>query len=440
MWVTEDPYLHLDGVHAILDEFSINRAGEYPGKVGIFMTDRDNLTGNAFAYRGGLCTTNYSFAAISIHDPSQVVPVSKYSYDVFTFTHELGHTFGSQHTHACAWGPNQNEPIDTCFTTEGNCVGGPLPVNGGTMMSYCTSKPNIGVNFENGFGQEPGDRIRSYINQRQCIVGPTSCNIPYNQNVFDENPWLNNVISDEYCHSTEIDVYDNQYYWVYIKSAVGNRLYYQDQFYCEDLVGQFNCLELYKEYLTEVTSSSCGCDECDDPLPICDADACTGDGIEKLINCECVLTEPTKTGCNDPTALNYEEGVNCPDNDTCIYEEEEEEEEEEPNPTPPLECMDEEIFTKFTWLSDLVNMNNCEGTTITEYKEPSYSFIQIEDLNSRDLYFQNGNYYCTDGPNYSCLEQYGLSNIELCWSCNDDGEVECNNSCLLYTSPSPRDS
>ena len=105
-----------------------------------------SATSGGIAYIPGLCdsyhtpTGGYSYAftgAISgsfdLDNPSAV-------WDIMATAHELGHNFGSSHTHC------YNPPVDECWNAEENCYGGstslpaPCPGSGqgcGTIMSYC---------------------------------------------------------------------------------------------------------------------------------------------------------------------------------------------------------------------------------------------------------------------------------------------------------------
>lgn len=87
----------------------------------------------------------------------------KYSQATHNFMHETGHLLGSPHTHRCDW---PEGPIDNCAPVEGFCPPGPAPVNGGTIMSYCSQKPYVSL-FRYIYGQYPGALIR------QCVAATT---------------------------------------------------------------------------------------------------------------------------------------------------------------------------------------------------------------------------------------------------------------------------
>lgn len=74
----------------------------------------------SYAYSAGGVTGNTNF------------PANQYVWDVDVLSHEIGHNFGSPHTHNCGWAP----PVDSCVNAEGGCYSKPNPRKG-TIMSYC---------------------------------------------------------------------------------------------------------------------------------------------------------------------------------------------------------------------------------------------------------------------------------------------------------------
>ena len=87
-----------------------------------------NNSASGRAWVGGLCSNNYGYSF------SKVFKINYLSGDAKLVGHEIGHNFGSPHTHC------YNPPIDTCYSGGGSgcyngatsCPGGP-----GTVMSYC---------------------------------------------------------------------------------------------------------------------------------------------------------------------------------------------------------------------------------------------------------------------------------------------------------------
>lgn len=136
-------------------------------------SNKGKATLGGVAYINALCLKSYAFAFANID--GNYKSFQEYSYDVFLAAHELGHVFGSRHTHACVWGPNKNQALDNCSLTEGGCKPGPKPFKG-SIMSYCHLSGNPGIDLLIGFGQEPGDLIRQNVNNSNCLVSYTPGN------------------------------------------------------------------------------------------------------------------------------------------------------------------------------------------------------------------------------------------------------------------------
>lgn len=174
VWIEPDPYTGSEAFDYLSEFFSAYNNQDFDGDVGqLIGIDPGGLGGLAIIE--GLCTNNQNVSYVDINDLNYL-PLPSYSWSVQAITHELGHQFGSQHTHACAWNGN-NTPIDGCgilggAAPEGTCDIGPIPQEGGTIMSYC-HLVWVGVNFANGFGPQPTERIQNYMNASSCIS--TSC-------------------------------------------------------------------------------------------------------------------------------------------------------------------------------------------------------------------------------------------------------------------------
>ncbi len=174
IWTEEDPY-EGDGSVDYLYQFNALRPvfdGDLGQLVGI---DPGGLGGVAVTING-LCKSN-NFCYSDVNFSYATVPT--FSWTVQVIAHEMGHLFGSRHTHSCAWNGN-NTAIDNCApyaigsTAEGaNCLQSPplLPTTivKGTIMSYCHLVSGIGINFANGFGPQPTNAILNTVNSRTCL-------------------------------------------------------------------------------------------------------------------------------------------------------------------------------------------------------------------------------------------------------------------------------
>ncbi len=176
IWTEDDPYdgnpNGQDSSSDYLYQFNQVRPA-FDGDVGQLLGIDPGGLGGVAVTVDGLCTqNNFSYSDVSID--YEEVPV--FSWTVMVITHEFGHLLGSPHTHSCVWNGN-NTSIDNCGPEalgedwEGaECMTSPptIPDEGGTIMSYCHLQ-NVGINFNLGFGVQPGQAIRNAVNSSSCL-------------------------------------------------------------------------------------------------------------------------------------------------------------------------------------------------------------------------------------------------------------------------------
>ncbi len=200
VYTSSDPFANLNSTSAVLYAFADHMDTlTYNGHLAHLLSTR-NL-GGGIAFLDVLCA-NSNKVAFSANLSTNIVPVPTYSWTVEVVTHEMGHNMGSRHTHACAWNGN-NTQIDDCGnvyaqnngqTPEGNaCFNSSNPIlpTSGTIMSYCHLIGGIGIDFNNGFGTQPGNRIRSEYNNAPCNTG--TCSPPLCTNLTTPAPGATNV-------------------------------------------------------------------------------------------------------------------------------------------------------------------------------------------------------------------------------------------------------
>ncbi len=222
IWTSMDPYATASNTSDALQLFGEFRQNNYNGRLAHLLSSR--ALGGGIAWVDVLCSEYFTFMddvdddgmdelrhagpyGVSAIDPTfNMVPT--YSWSVMVVTHELGHNFGSSHTHACVWN-GDNTQIDDCGNIGGSGDGvfdddddgeeddgcynplaaDPMPIipaGGGTIMSYCHLNA-VGISLGLGFGPQPGDLIRAEVAGAGCLNENCSCDI-FDNRLVNGNP------------------------------------------------------------------------------------------------------------------------------------------------------------------------------------------------------------------------------------------------------------
>ena len=72
-----------------------------------------------------------------------------------------------------------------------------------------------------------------------------------------------------------------------------------------------------------------------------------------------------------------------------------------------------DIFDTYEWLAAIVDVKDCNGTTVEVYDFESFSFVHVQTAETGELYFGDGTFYCMDLPNYDCRALYNLTEETL---------------------------
>ena len=273
------------------------------------------------------------------------------------------------------------------------------------------------------------------------------CNEPgETPEVFNTFPWLSGIVDVNDCAGTQVAVYDQGgYSFVLVNTNEGISMYFEDgSFYCADFPG-FSCAAAYG---LGSTSDVWVCGDVveppEPPTSTVNLTVCLGETVEGIPNLVAqpidgcgagpqppfgtITVEPSNTATVAITDNNIfgvtfsptvsttytvvHNGFNCstPATATTTFYVEVDEDCTDPGQTPP-------VFNDFSWLSNIVNPNNCEGTIISVYTEGPFSFVFIETPAGGSLYFEDGSFYCSDASGFSCVSAYGFGAPSTTWTC-----------------------
>jgi cysteine-rich repeat protein len=159
IWTSPDPFDGPDTTHQLNSYTSwsqTNRSG-VARDVAQYLSYNPDLGG--IAWLGGLCSHGYGYAVSNL-DGVYSFPVSSYVWDVNVVAHELGHNFGTVHTHC------YSPPLDHCWNNEPGCYSGPIEPAIGETMSYC----HLYYSVEMGFRGRVGDVMRTNAEYQACLA------------------------------------------------------------------------------------------------------------------------------------------------------------------------------------------------------------------------------------------------------------------------------
>ncbi len=131
-----------------------NRKGKTRALAHLLDTSR-NLAG--IAYVGSVCDQNFGYG-VSNFDGRSNSNGNVYQWDIYVLAHELGHNFGSPHTHM------YKPVVDCCYVEKGSsCSRAVAQV--GSIMSYCHMNGKISMNFH----PRTTSMIKNDLQRRSCL-------------------------------------------------------------------------------------------------------------------------------------------------------------------------------------------------------------------------------------------------------------------------------
>ncbi len=213
--------------------------------------------------------------------------------------------------------------------------------------------------------------------------------------IFVDYPWLSNFVDAANCDQDSITIYRSAgYVYLLIETTGSTILYNADGAqYCVNSAN-FDCQQFYP--------------------------------VDEIINTwSCTSTEPTNPDPVDADNDGVFSDEDPDDNDPCV-----------PNASgescggsTPVGT----LFEDFSWLSDYVNPDNCDGDSILHYQSNGYDYLLVVKKESSILYNGTGVQYCVNAANYNCTDFYTIDKVIDTWSCGTISTPVASGDCSRFT-------
>ncbi len=93
------------------------------------------------------------------------------------------------------------------------------------------------------------------------------------------------------------------------------------------------------------------------------------------------------------------------------------------NINPVIYINSNPLFNQYPWLLDLVDIDNCDGSTIEIYKLNGVYYIKVINNEKSVLFNTDGSFYCEDMNSPNCILASDLKTPINVWNCNDDSNT-----------------